>query len=192
MIARTSVRKLLHLSVAAIPLCWGLGLVGAATVRSALTLALVVAVAAEVLRARSRRVAARFNALVGALLKPHERTAMTGATWLAAAMLLAVVVLPAPAARAALWAGAAGDAAAALAGTAFAAGAASRGKTLIGSLACGLTTALGAWWLGPTPWAAAAVLGVVAAAAEWPARPGDDNLRVTLAVGLAAWLLGGG
>ncbi|MEX2180613.1 MAG: hypothetical protein WD771_01090 [Gemmatimonadaceae bacterium] len=183
-------RKLLHLSVAAVPLCWGFGLVDVTTVRVGLAVAVVVALTTEYLRRRDPVVTAHFDARFGRWLKPHERAAITGATWLACVMLAAVLLFPAPTALVALWAGTAGDAAAALIGGATRRATAGRGKSLVGALACMLATALGAWLLGPAGWAVAGVLGVVAAAAEWPARLGDDNLRVTLATGAAAWLLG--
>jgi dolichol kinase len=178
------------LAAAAIPAAWAYGIVSGDTVRNLLTLAFVSAVVVETLRRRDRRFGERFNALLGPLLKPHERESPTGATLLAFSALLDVLVLPGPAARAALWAGAAGDVAAALGGTAWPWRSSPTGKTAVGSLACALVTALGAAWLVPTGWGVAAALGVVAAAAEWPSRWGDDNLRVTAATGLAAWFLG--
>jgi dolichol kinase len=188
-IAALTQRKLLHLATATVPVAWAYGVVSGAEVRNVLTVAAAVAVSVELLRCRSRAFGVRFDALVGRLLKPHEREGLTGATWLILAMLGAVTFLPSTAARAALWAGAVGDAAAALAGTVFSRRDPSRGKTLAGAAACAVATTLGAWWLAPCTWGAAVVLGAVAAAAEWPARWGDDNLRVTLATGLAAWLL---
>lgn len=192
MIAAPAQRKLLHLATAAIPVAWAYSLVGADAVRSALTLAAVVASAIEFFRRRDAQSRARFDAIFGRWLKPQERDGFTGATWLALAMLGAVLLFPAPAARAALWAGAAGDAAASLVGTALRRRGGAPGKTIVGAAACAVITALGVWWLAPSAWWLAAILGVVAAAAEWPARWGDDNARVTLATGLAARLLGVG
>jgi dolichol kinase len=64
------------------------------------------------------------------------------------------------------------------------------GKTGVGSLAAAVVTALGVLWLTPASLAVASVLGVVAAAAERPTVPLDDNLRIALAVAFAASVLG--
>ena len=61
---------------------------------------------------------------------------------------------------------------------------------MAGALACAVATALGVAWLTGAPWSSAGVVGMVAALAEWPAQLGDDNARVALAAGGAAWLLG--
>lgn len=187
------VRKAIHLSLAAIPVCWAYGAVGTTAIRVGLAIAATVALVTELLRQRDARVGARFDALFGRWLKPHERTEFTGASWLLFAMLGAVLFYPAPAARAALWAGIVGDAAAALVGTALKKQpVGSPGKSIAGAVACAVTTALGVWWLAPTTWGIAVALGTIAAAAEWPSRFGDDNARVTLMTGAAAWALGVG
>lgn len=185
-------RKLIHLSTASLPVIWAYGIVDVTTVRVLLAGALGAALGVEWGRRVSPAFRARFEALAGPLLKPHEALAITGATWLALAMFVAVVVFPASAARAALWAGAIGDSAAALAGQAWQAraGRARSEKSFVGSAACAAGTALGAVWLGGATLLVATLIGLVAAMAEWPRRPGDDNLRVTLVAGGAAWLLG--
>jgi dolichol kinase len=158
-----------------------------------LAIAATIALATELLRQRDPRVGARFEAVFGHWLKPHERREITGATWLLFAMLGAALFFPAPAARAAIWAGVVGDAAAAIVGTAVRNHRrAAAGKSIAGAMACAATTAAGVWWLAPTSWGIAAALGAVAAVAEWPARFGDDNARVTLLTGVAAWALGVG
>lgn len=186
-------RKALHLGTAALPIAWAFDVVDDRQLRATLTAAAVVALGIEALRARSARFAATFRALVGPLLRHHESTRLTGATWLALAMAGVVWAAPQPAALAALWAAAVGDATAALAGRTFASwrGASPHGsKSLVGSLAAALSTALGCRWLVAVPWPAALALGVVAALAERPRRPLDDNLRVAVAVALAAVALG--
>lgn len=186
-------RKALHLATAALPIAWAFAVVDAAQLRLALTAAVVVALVVEALRARSARAAATFRATVGPLLREHEATRLTGATWLALAMAGVVWFAPQPAALAALWAAAVGDATAALAGLAFASwrGVATDGrKSLVGSCVAALSTAVGCRWLLAAPWPVALALGVVAALAEWPRRPLDDNLRVAIAVALAAVALG--
>jgi dolichol kinase len=125
-------------------------------------------------------------------MRPHESRAISGATWLAIGMWGVAMLAPAPAAIAALWAAAVGDATAALVGRASQRwrAAPSDGKTLVGAAAGATATALGALWLTPASVGVAVVLGLVAAVAEWPARPGDDNVRVVAAVAIAATLLG--
>lgn len=199
-------RKALHLLSAAVPLAWALLLVPATIIRVGLGVALGVALLVEGLRRASPAFAARFLAWLGPLLRTHETHHITGATWLAAVMCLAVWVFPRSAAIIALWAAAVGDAMAALVGR-LASSARPRPvaalpvdvhvavaipparKTLAGSAACVASTAAGAAWLVHAPLPAALGIGVAAAVAEWPRLAVDDNLRVGLAAGAAAWML---
>lgn len=187
-------RKLIHLSSAALPVAWASGVLASTSIRALLVVAVAAALGVEWGRRASPALRARFMALVGGLLRPHEERALTGATWLAIGMLLAVILMPEHAARTALWAGAVGDASAALAGRLWQARshAASTGKSHVGSITCAAVTAIGALWVGGATITVAAAVGVVAALAERPKSPGDDNLRITLAAGGAAWLLGVG
>ena len=182
-------RKTLHITTASVPLALWAGL-PQRVVSIGLVALFGIACVVEVARRRSPAVATRFDATVGSLLRPHEvRRDITGATWLLAAFALTTLAAPLAAAIAATWAGAVGDSSAAVVGRAWRRWNPGTGKTLAGSLACAVFTALGAWWLaGCTP-AIAAALGLVAAAVERPAIALDDNLRVTLAVALAASLL---
>lgn len=181
-------RKALHLLSAAFPIAWGLGLVDAAAVRMALLVLATAAIVAEAARASIPAVRSGIDRLAGSLFRTHETRGILGATWLAVAMALAVIVLPPRAALTALWAVAVGDAAAGLVGRALAPS--GRGKTFAGSLACALAAAAGAWWLADAMPVRALAIGLAAAAAERPHLAIDDNLRVTLAAGLAAWGLG--
>ena len=182
-------RKTLHLATASVPVCLAFGL-PQRLVAAILVGLFGVACVVEFARRRSPTVAAWFNATVGGMLRPHEASnGVTGATWLLAAFALTTLAAPLSAAIAATWAGAMGDASAAVVGTAWRRWRGGSGKSLAGSLACAATSALGAWWLaGVTPgWAA--LLGVIAALAERPASGLDDNVRVTAAVALAAVVL---
>lgn len=185
-------RKSLHLLTAALPIAWAFDLLSTTELRALLTTALAVAFGIELLRRRSRAVGTQFLALVGPLLRGHEARALTGATWLALAMTAVVWFAPELAAIAALWAAAVGDASAAVVGRTIAQwrGTTTRGKSWVGSAAAALSTAAGCWWLAAATWPVAAALGVVAAIAEYPHRPLDDNLRVATAVALAAVALG--
>lgn len=185
-------RKAIHLATAGIPIAWSLNWIDARTVQVALVVAAVVAVSVELLRFASQKFSRAFTDSFGPLLRPHEQRAITGATWLALGMAAVAWLAPARVAIVALWAAAVGDAAAALVGRAVAAmrAAAATHKTLAGSLAAALSTALGVVWLGGAPLWMALTLGAVAAAAEWPARPWDDNVRIVVAVAIAAVVLG--
>lgn len=183
-------RKGIHLASAVFPLGWGLGVVDRPILLVALGAGLAVATALEVGRRGSPVVRSWFQRWLGFMLRGHEATRLTGATWILAAMLLAVWLLPMRAALCALWAGVFGDAAAALVGRAVAARAARQGKTWAGSAACALASAVGPLWLAAASPLHAVAIGVAAAAAERPALALDDNARVAIAAGLAAWGLG--
>jgi dolichol kinase len=200
-------RKALHLLSAAVPLAWAFALVPTAVVRIGLGAALAMAGIVEWLRRLSPAFRARFLERFGPLLRSHEAHHITGATWLAGVMCLAVWVFPRSAAIVALWAAAVGDAMAALVGRLAAARSDSAPitsravdlpptvaipparKTLAGSVACMASTAAGAVWLAHAPLPAALGIGAAAAVAEWPRFAMDDNLRVGLAAGAAAWML---
>lgn len=169
------------------PVAWALDWVDAATLRWILTLLLAVALVVEGARHLSPWAAKQFARAVGTLVRPHELAGLTGATWLALAMLLSVIVFPATAAIAALWGAAVGDASAAIVGRAFSSGGQ---KTVLGSAACLVATALGVWWLTPLGITPALGVGLAAAIVERPKMALDDNLRVALGAGLAAWGLG--
>jgi dolichol kinase len=158
--------------------------------RTLLTVALAVAILTEGARHLSSHARRAFDAVFASLLRVHERSALTGATWLAAAMLGALLIFPPRAAVIALWAVAAGDGAASIAGRLAARGRLLAGKTLTGSVTCAIVTAIGAAWLATAPWGAALTIGLVTALAERPRGPLDDNLRVAAFAGIAAWALG--
>ena len=183
-------RKSLHLTSTAIPLAYAAGAPRPALL--ALLAALVaVALLVEVARRRVGWARALFHRATDPLLRAHEREGWAGATWMLVAFLLAVWLLPRATAIAATWAVAVGDAAAAIVGRwlgrrRFGA----HGKSLEGSLACLAATALGAAFVAQLGPAAALAAGASAAAAEWPGRPLDDNVRVAGAVAAAVTLVG--
>lgn len=185
-------RKALHLATASLPIAWAFGAVDTRDLRIVLGVATGVALAIEAARLAAPRVERAFVAVVGRLLRAHENGHLTGATWLAIAMAAVVWLAPQRAALVALWAAAVGDASGAIVGRGVARlrGRESPRKSIVGSLAIALTTAGGASWLAAAPWSLALSLGACAALAEWPRRPFDDNLRVTIAVALAAIALG--
>lgn len=186
-------RKAIHLAAAAVPVAYALG---APRARLLAGLLLLLAIALLVELARWWLPAARraFTRATGALLRPHEHAGLSGATWMVASFALVVWLAPPRAAIAAMWAVAVGDAAAALVGRAlggrvFGRRAARTGKSLEGSVACAVATAVGAFAVAQVGPAASLVAGVAAAAAEWPSAPGDDNLRVAATVAVAVVLM---
>lgn len=183
-------RKALHVATAALPVGLSFGVTDVGTLRLVLSAAVLLALAVETLRLVWPAFRAAFLTAFSTLLRPREHTAFTGATWLAFAMALVLWLAPVNAAIAALWAAAVGDAAAAVVGRSVGRRSSSGGKTLAGSLAAAIATALGALWLTPASFGSALTLGVVAAVAERPVVAFDDNLRITLAVALAATGLG--
>ncbi len=183
-------RKGIHLCSSVFPISWGLGFVERPVVVGALAACLAIGGALEAGRRRSVRVRGWFERWFGFMLRDHETTALTGATWILGAMLLAAAFLPTRAALAALWAGVFGDAAAALVGRAVAARAATKGKTWAGSAACVAASAIGPLWLAAASPLQALGVGIAAMLAERPALALDDNARVAIAAGLAAWGLG--
>lgn len=182
-------RKTLHVTTATVPVGLWFG-VPQRTVAMGLVALFGLACTVEFARRRSPAFAARFDASVGIMLRPHEATnGITGATWLLATFALTCLAAPLPVAIAATWAGAVGDASAALVGRAWRRTHPGEGKTLVGSAACAIATAFGAWGLAGFDVTAAVLLGAAAAAVERPAISLDDNVRVTAGTALAAGLL---
>ena len=184
-------RKALHLASAALPIALSVGAISLPALRVLLAVATLVALSVEIARHTMPAVQRRFVAGVGSMLRPHEHGAITGATWLAVALLGAALLLPAHPAIVAMWAAAMGDGLASLVGR-LASKRVSRDagqKTWAGSVTCLVVTAAGAWWLVAAPIGAALLVGAAAAAAERPRIALDDNLRVAAAAGLAAWAL---
>jgi dolichol kinase len=178
-------RKATHLALAALPVAWARGVLDDDVMRALLLGGLGVALLVEALRRWAPPVRRLFLALTGPLLRPHEHAGLTGATWLALALALLVLTHPPAATQVALWAVAVGDGLAAVVGRLT--GGAHGTKSIAGSATCLLATALGAWWLGGAGPAPAVAIGAVAAIAERPRVALDDNFRVALATGLAAW-----
>ena len=187
-LGREIARKLLHVASGVIPVLYAAG-VDRRLLASLLAGASIVALIIEVARFRLASIGEVFDRTAGRLLRPHERHHWSGATWLLFSFLLVVVLFPRPIAVAAMWAVAVGDASAAIIGRVVGS---RRGrphrKTLAGSIACALMTILGALVIARLPLGPSIVGGVVAAAAEWPTGPIDDNVRIGLAVGVGILL----
>lgn len=183
-------RKALHLLSLVAPFAYAFG-VSRGALLLALSLATLFALGVEIARFAHERTRRLFMGAVGLLLRNHEMTRWTGATWLMIALLLAVALYPRDVAIAAMWSVSAGDAAAAIAGVGWAGLRGRRvsgGKTLAGSGACLLASAAGAMMLAGLSVGESVAAGAVAAVAERPSGPLDDNLRVVLAVGVGILL----
>lgn len=182
---RELARKSIHLSSTAVPVALALGIERriALFVLGALA---VIAATVEVGRATSPAVASRFDTLFQPLLRAHESSRLTGATWLIGAMFGAVLLLPRDAAIVATWAAAVGDTAAALVGMRFGRSrAAYDGKSLEGSAACLLATLAGALVLARLGLGVALLASCAAALGERIPWPHDDNVRIIACVGVA-------
>jgi len=114
-------RKAVHLASTLFPVSWGLGWVDRPIILGVLGAGLVIAIGLEIGRRRAGQIRHWFDAWFGWMLRAHEATALTGATWILAAMGLAAWLLPPAAAITALWAAVVGDASAALVGRTVAA-----------------------------------------------------------------------
>lgn len=181
---RELARKAIHLSSTTVPIALALGVERRVALLALGALALI-AVTVEVARATSPAIGARFEEIFHPLLRLHESTRVTGATWLIGAMFVAVLLLPRDAAIVATWAAAVGDSAAALIGMRFGRIRSSRdGKSLEGSAACLLATMAGALLLAGTGAGMALVAAVAATVAERLPWPHDDNVRIITAVGV--------
>jgi dolichol kinase len=179
-------RKAIHLATIAVPLAaWWLPRPVTILV---LVLAVLLAGLIEVARFRLRWVRYLFLSRTRSMLRSHERAKFAGATYLAIAYLLAVVLFPKPVAVAAMLYSGAGDAVAALVGKRWGRHRTDWGKSWEGA-AAGLVANVAAGLAIPgLPLAAVACGAIVAAALEFSPVPVDDNLLVTLGGGAAAWL----
>jgi dolichol kinase len=188
---RELARKGLHLLSALIPLGYSFGL-ARSFVLGTLFAALGVAVAVELARARSQYARSLFNATVGTLLRQDERVALSGATWLISALVVTALVFPKNIAIATMCAVSMGDAFAAIVGRVSTPRSTHDRKTLAGSIACFVVSTIAAYTLAEFSWTDAFIVGVLAAAAERPRGPMDDNFRVALAVGcgILLWRMG--
>ena len=180
---RELARKAIHLQSVAIPAAYALG-VPRVLLLAVLLVLLVAALIVEIARRRSPHVRGGFTRLFAPLLRDHEHAGIAGATWLLLAFFLAVLLLPRQAAIAATWAVSIGDAGAALVGRWLGTRRwAASGKSLEGSTACLVLSFVGAWLVAGLPIVTSVLAAGLAAMAEWPSRPLDDNLRIAGVVG---------
>jgi len=176
-------RKALHMGWAVIPAMYAKGVPRNAIV-GILIVATTGALVVELARRHSGAVRAVFHRAMGNLLREHEHNRMSGATWLLISFLIAVVLFDAPIAIGAMWAVAVGDASAALVGRSLGRIRIRHSrKTIEGSIACVTVTALGCFLVAGLSPVVSMIAGLIAAAAEWPIGPLDDNIRIGMMVG---------
>jgi dolichol kinase len=188
---RELARKTIHVASVAVPL--GVWFAPRPLAVGVLLAVAALALAVEAARRTLRPVRYHFLRRTRTMLRPHERRGLAGATWMALAYAVAVVLYPRPVAVAAMLFNALGDAVAALVGKRWGRHRTRWGKSWEGfaaGLAVNVAVAVGVAWLAPEVPLVAALAGALAAAAvEFAPLPLDDNLRVTLAGGAAILLV---
>jgi dolichol kinase len=178
-------RKRIHLATALVPAAaWVLP---RGVVIALLVVAVAVALAIEWARRTVRWARYQFLRRTRTMLREHERRGMAGATYMAIAYLLALIVFPLLVAVAAMLYNALGDSAAAIVGRRWGRHRTSWGKSWEGAAAA-LVVNLAVGWALPGVPLLAVLLGAAAATLlEFLPLPLDDNLRITLGGGLALW-----
>ncbi len=195
-------RKALHLLTALVPIVYALN-VARRYIVYMLATAVVIALAVEAIRFRSDRHARRIHAMIGALLREHERERWVGATWLLLSFLALALFTPRAVCIAAMWSVSVGDAMAAIIGRSVVAldgrstaighwltrPRGDAGKTIAGSLGCLASVVLGASVLARLSITESIIAAVGATIGEWPAHVVDDNVRIAVAVvaGILLW-----
>lgn len=184
-----ALRKSIHLSSLVIPLGYRYLFGFNRRVSFAIVLAaLIVSLVIEFHRLWQRNFRKTFNRLFGMILRKHELTDFTGATYLLFASMLCIAFFEPLIASAAIAFLSIGDTFAAMIGMNFGKRKFQRSKkSLEGSLACFASTFIfGILWLG-NPWLA--LLGALTATlAELSKIPLDDNIKIPLAAGLVMTL----
>lgn len=184
---RELARKAFHLASTALPLfVW---LVPYTLAVLVLVPIAAVALVVDTARQQLRPVRYHFLRLTRPMLRYHERHGYTGATYMAVAYALALLLLrPTQIAVAAMLYNGLGDAAAALVGKRWGRHRTSWGKSWEG-WAAALAVDLSIGFLIPgIPWTGAVIGALAASTLEFLPLPVDDNLRVTLGGGGALWL----
>ena len=121
------------------------------------------------------------------MLRRHERRQFSGATYMALAYLVALLFFPLPIAVLAMLYNGLGDAAAAVVGRRWGAASGELGKSLEGLAAAFTVNVFAGLALPGIPLLVALAGAATAALLEYLPLPLDDNLRVTLGGGAAAW-----
>ncbi len=180
------IRKAIHAAVALTPVAYAFSWISHSALIVVLLVASGIALAIEFFRRMVPSIRLRFNSVFGMLLRPRERSHITGATWLALSCLVVVVLLPRQAAIAALWCATAGDTSAAVIGRVIGPAGGGR-KTFVGSAAFFAIAVAGTIYLAAFPPLSAMTIGLIAMVAERYAGRIDDNVVVAVVSGATAW-----
>lgn len=182
---REIARKVIHVGSALVPLVfWFLPRPAGVAL---LALGVAAALAMEWARARLAWVRLVFLRGTRTMLRSRERSSLAGATYMAIAYLVAGALFPKPIAVIAMLYVALGDATSALVGTRWGRHRTSWGKSWEG-FSAGLTVDLALGMAVPGLGIQAAIAGAVTAAVlEFVPLPVDDNIRICLGGGAAAW-----
>jgi dolichol kinase len=193
-------RKAVHLFGLAIPVGYML-VPQESHAKAILITVMVVSVAVDIWRLNEPRLRGFLHGLVGAFMRPHEKTNLLGSTCLVIASTMTVLIFPKGVAVGALCLLVGGDTAAALVGRRFGRVKVFGAKTLEGTLAfigTGLALNLAVGWvlprlapgtasLSPT---AAAVGALVGGLIEAVPLPLDDNFAIPITSGVAMVVTG--
>lgn len=192
-------RKAIHLFGLVIPLGY-LFFPNEGQAKAILAGAMIYGVFVDIYRLNEPRLRSFINSVIGAVMRPHERTGLLGSTCLMIASMMTVLIFPKPVAVAALMLLVAGDTAAALVGKRFGRVKVFGGKTLEGTVAflvVGGALAQGVAAVaarigqgdGLSP-QAAAIGALVGALVEAVPFPIDDNFAIPIISGVAMVLAG--
>lgn len=175
-------RKAIHLASIVLPLA--LLYLPQTLFRRGLVAIAVTLLIVDLAKIHQPKVRSYFTAFFGHLIRRHERTGITGSTYMVVSALLASYLFDREVAAAALVFLTIGDTLAAMVGKAW-----GRrrwfGKSLEGFLAGFAGSLLASWLLVPgIPWPALAVAAFAASIVEMLPIPVDDNFRIPLVGGL--------
>lgn len=188
-------RKGLHLLALLIPLgVWPVGKTFAVVACGAASAA---ALAADILRVRSRRFAAAIDRSFGFMMRLEERPpvggsiVLNGATWVLLSATLLVALFPVEVAVVSFTAFMVADAAAAIVGRSMGRRPWPRSiRTVEGSIAFFATGSSVMLLFGSVPFWTVVVAGLAGTAAEIPSRPLNDNVRVPFVMGTVIYFCG--
>ncbi len=185
----SAVRKLIHISMAVIPLVgW---LVSFQLALALATASLLASLVAEVARRRWPWVNHWLWRSFPSVFRDWEFRQVLGSTWFTAGMLLTLLLFGRDVGGTAVLFAAWGDPVAELVGRRW--GKPNQGKTLVGSLGCLagclIAAAVGVWLGHLAPWIGLAGAIAATAAEHWSPHPGD-NLWMPLLSGLVMFLVG--
>jgi dolichol kinase len=186
-LATEAARKVIHVGTATVAalLAWTLPTTPARILFVGMAL---VALAVDLARLSFPRFRAQFERTLAPMLRSHEGGRITGATTLAIAFAVIVLLFPREMAVAGIAFAGYADAAGALVGRAFGMHRYPSGKSLEGTIAFTVVAFVVAWTLPSLGIPAALGVAIVLGALESAPLPVDDNLLVPIAGAALAWI----